>query len=60
MTRKTYDEWEVQGYLGHRQGFETVKVADNRALAIQIKRAFSEQEPTRYFRVVHKRRLVPR
>ena len=58
--RKTYDEWEVQGYLEHNRGFEVVRISDDREDAIRIKRAFSTQEPTRYFRVIRKRRPVPR
>ena len=44
-TRKTKDEWYIEGYYNHEYGWEEVFCADNRAEAIKNLKAYLENEP---------------
>ncbi len=56
-TRKTRDEYEVQGYYGQQYGWECVTGAENRREAQEHRREYRENEPGTAFRI--KKMRVP-
>lgn len=56
-TRKTKDEWYIEGYYNHEYGWEEVFCADNRAEAISVLKDYLKNEPYD-FRLVKKRTRV--
>ena len=54
-TRKTRDEFEVQGRYGERYGYEAVYTATTRAEAREQLKCYRENEPQYAHRIVKKR-----
>lgn len=53
--RKTYDEYEVQGYYGPRYGYGCVTTEETRQAAKAQIKCYRENEPGIPFRIVKKR-----
>lgn len=54
-TRKTVDEYEVQGNYGYGHGYECVTTEETRQEARQRLKEYRENEPGTPFRIVKKR-----
>lgn len=53
--RKTYDEYQIQGYYGSTYGYEEVCSEETMSAAKQTLREYRENEPGISFRIIKKR-----
>lgn len=53
--RKTYDEYQIQGYYGSRYGYEEVCAEETWSAAKQTLKEYRENERGVSFRIVKKR-----